>query len=139
MNNKAIPTDKNKWDNIVKKIKTKVKRWPSAYASGMVAKEYKKEMTELGKPPYKNKVTKNETGLKRWFDEKWIDIKTEKPCGAVHNKDYYPTCRPKIRINAKSPTTISELSKKEKASMIKQKQKAKSKTVYYKETKKVIP
>jgi hypothetical protein len=133
-----IPSDPIEYKKVVNRIKNKVDRWPSAYASGMVVREYKKIMNEKGKTPYttKTSVPKKEKGLKRWFDEKWIDIKTNKPCGAVHNSKYYPTCRPKIKITNQTPTVSSELSKKEKESMIKQKQKAKKKTVNYKETKK---
>ena len=133
-----IPTDPIEYQKVVNRIKNKVERWPSAYASGMVVQEYKKIMSEKGKTAYINKVPKKETGLKRWFDEKWIDIKTNKPCGAVHNSKYYPTCRPKIKITNESPVIASKLSKKEKESMIKQKQKAKKKTVNYKETKNKI-
>lgn len=38
------------------------------------------------------------TGLTKWFDEEWIDLKTGKPCGrkSAKNSDRpYPSCRPK--------------------------------------------
>ena len=38
------------------------------------------------------------TGLKKWFDEEWIDLKTGKKCGrksAKNSKRPYPSCRPK--------------------------------------------
>ena len=131
-----IPTDQNQYDRIVKKIKAKVDRWPSAYASGLVVKEYKEKMKEKGKAPYKNEAKEHkQTGLKRWFNEKWVDIKTGKECGKVHNKGYYPTCRPSIKVTNNTPVTANQLSKKEKEHMVAQKQKAKKKTVNYKETK----
>ena len=57
-------------------------------------------------------------GLKQWFDEKWVDIKTGKPCGRS-GKDKkgrpYPACRPSRRVNSTTPKTASELSAAEKA------------------------
>ncbi len=38
------------------------------------------------------------TGLKKWFDEEWIDLKTGKKCGrsgSEKNSRPYPSCRPK--------------------------------------------
>ena len=37
-------------------------------------------------------------GLKKWFNEEWVDVKTGKPCGrksASKSKRPYPSCRPK--------------------------------------------
>lgn len=36
-------------------------------------------------------------GLGKWFGEKWVDVKTGKPCGRSGDKDKrgYPACRPK--------------------------------------------
>ena len=37
-------------------------------------------------------------GLKKWFDEEWVDVKTGKKCGrksAKNSKRPYPSCRPK--------------------------------------------
>ena len=47
-------------------------------------------------------------GLGKWFDEKWVDVKTGKPCGrsgAEKGKRAYPACRPKA---AASKMTTSE-------------------------------
>jgi hypothetical protein len=52
----------------------------------------------------------------------------------VHTKDYYPTCRPSIEVTKGTPVTANKLSDQQKKAMIKQKQKAKKKTVNYKET-----
>jgi hypothetical protein len=57
-------------------------------------------------------------GLSRWFAEKWVDVKTGKPCGRSGKKDKrksYPACRPSKRISSKTPKTASELSPKEKS------------------------
>ena len=54
--------------------------------------------------------------LRRWFDEKWVDVKTGKPCGRQKGESRgYPACRPSKRISSKTPKTTSEMSSKEKA------------------------
>lgn len=54
-------------------------------------------------------------GLDRWFAEKWVDIKTGKPCGRQEGEDRnYPACRPSKRISSATPKTASELSSSEK-------------------------
>ena len=54
--------------------------------------------------------------LKRWFDEKWVDVKTGKKCGRGKNEKGrpYPGCRPSKRVNSETPKTTSEMSKEEK-------------------------
>jgi len=54
--------------------------------------------------------------LTRWFKEKWVDVKTGKPCGRQKGDQRgYPACRPSKRISSKTPKTTSEMSGKEKA------------------------
>jgi hypothetical protein len=56
--------------------------------------------------------------LKRWHQEKWVDIKTGKPCGRKNiakSKRGYPACRPSVRVSSKTPKTQSEMSSAEKA------------------------
>ena len=93
----------------------------------------------VGKEPYIQRSGSHDsigrpTGLTRWYNEKWIDIKTNLPCGKAKTKEYYPTCRPSVRVTSKSPVTASELSDYKKQRMIQKKQKAKESTVRYKET-----
>lgn len=57
-------------------------------------------------------------GLKQWFAEKWVDVKTGKECGrSGKDKDGrpYPACRPSRRVNSTTPKTTSEMSSSEKA------------------------
>lgn len=64
-------------------------------------------------------VRKTEEGakLKRWFKEKWVDVKTGKPCGRQQGeKRDYPYCRPSKRVSKDTPKTSSELSASEKRS-----------------------
>ena len=54
--------------------------------------------------------------LTRWFKEKWVDVKTGKPCGRKKGESLgYPACRPTKRVRSKTPKTTGEMSSKEKS------------------------
>jgi hypothetical protein len=84
----------------------------SAYKSGWIVKTYKERG---GKYTGNEKVPR----LKRWFDEKWIDLTRKNkdgsyaPCGrqSASLKGTYPLCRPSLRVNDQSPKTPTELSR----------------------------
>jgi hypothetical protein len=60
--------------------------------------------------------------LKRWFKEKWVDVRTGKACGRRKGeKRGTPYCRPSKRVSSKTPKTSSELSASEKKSRVAQK------------------
>jgi len=60
--------------------------------------------------------------LKRWFKEKWIDVRTGKPCGRrAGEKRGTPYCRPSKRVSSKTPKTSSEMSAAEKRKKIAEK------------------
>ncbi len=65
---------------------------------------------------WRKNVARSSGGLTRWFKEKWVDVKTGKPCGrSKGEKRGYPACRPSKRISSKTPKTASEMSASEKA------------------------
>ena len=134
---KNIPTDEKLYNSIKKKVKAKFQktsRWPSAYGSGFLVKEYKKAFKEKygNKSPYKTqkksrkstkksrKSTKksNKNNLTRWFNEKWVNVCKKKsgkyvPCGRKKGSmKKYPYCRPLHRINSGTPMTVGEIKKK---------------------------
>ena len=60
--------------------------------------------------------------LKRWFKEKWKDVRSGKPCGRQQGeKRGTPYCRPSKRVSKKTPVTAGEMSSSEKRSRIAQK------------------
>jgi hypothetical protein len=127
-----VPTDPKLYARIKSSVKSSAtSRWPSAYLSGQVVQKYKAAMEKRGKKPYTSSSPKKSSPLKRWYDEKWVDVKTGKPCGSVKTKTYYPTCRPKKKITEDTPRTARSLTAEQKKRMIKLKQKAKKKTVHY--------
>ena len=97
------PRDKELYEKIKKKIVSKYK--PSAYRSGLIVKEYKREYFKKHKNNNSYTGDKNNSNLKRWFDEKWRNQRGE--VGYDKKGDIY---RPTKRINSKTPTTIKELS-----------------------------
>ena len=59
--------------------------------------------------------TKKGLALKRWFKEKWVDVRTGKPCGRTKGeKRGVPYCRPSKRVSSKTVKTASEMSASEK-------------------------
>lgn len=86
----------------------------------------RKSNTKKSKKVIKKSNKKN-SGLTRWFDEKWVNVCKKKgssyaPCGRkkVEDSKKYPYCRPLHRINKGTPMTVSELIKKHGSKKIKQ-------------------
>ena len=87
----------------------------SAYRSAWIVRRYQ---TLGGK--FDDKRGTN-GGLKRWFAEKWVDLNRRNkadgsfaPCGRPASRNAgtaYPLCRPTVRVSAKTPLTVSQLSK----------------------------
>jgi hypothetical protein len=79
----------------------------SSQAENMYVKEFGGDLEEFGSG-----------GLKQWFAEKWVDVKTGEECGRSgkdKNGRPYPACRPSKRVNSTTPKTTSEMSSSEKA------------------------
>jgi len=112
---KNIPLDKKLYETVKKESDKKFDENTSIYKSSWIVREYKKRG---GK--YKGK--KNDSGgLKRWYKEKWVDLKRPlkngngfEPCGRemINNKSKYPLCRPTVKVSKDTPKTVQELSKK---------------------------
>lgn len=65
--------------------------------------------------------TKAGLSLKRWFKEKWTDEKGN-VCGSAKNKRT-KVCRPSRKVSSKSPKTWSQMTKAEKAKVVRAKRK----------------
>jgi hypothetical protein len=107
-------------------IKKRVSRWPSAYASGQVVQKYKELVKMKYGPkakPYKEPRNSPPPPLTHWFDEKWVDILTGKPCGSVKSSSYYPVCRPLQKALRLTPAQILDA--------VERKQRAKKRTAKY--------
>jgi hypothetical protein len=111
--NKNKPLNLKLYNKVKEEAKLKFKRWPSAYASGWLVREYKRRGGKY------SGVKSVKVGLSRWFEEEWINV-CKLPrvvaCGRPKLslsswKKRYPYCRPRKRITNKTPVTASELSK----------------------------
>lgn len=137
MGSESVPRDKDLYDVIKTRVKKSVKRWPSAYASGQLVQAYKLAyMEKYGKrgKPYESKKTQKP--LTRWFKEEWVDLckpkgKGYKPCSSQSGT--YPYCRPKKRVDKRTPMTVGEIIEKYGKGKIKEmcvkKQKARKKVI----------
>lgn len=76
----------------------------------------------LNERKIRGKKPSSETGLGRWFREKWT-AQSGEPCGSYSGKGRVK-CRPSKRVTSKSPQTWSEMSPEEKRKAIRLKQKA---------------
>ena len=82
-------------------------------------------------------VAKSSGGLTRWFKEKWVDVKTGKPCGrSKGEKRGYPACRPKKRVSSKTPKTVGEMTAADKARFKREKTSTKKITYQHRRKKK---
>jgi hypothetical protein len=96
------PNDKVLYEKIKKEIFNKYK--PSAYRSGLLVKKYKEEYYKKYKNNNSYSGSRENSNLKRWFDEKW-----RSDSGTVGYKNKSSIYRPTVRINSKTPTTFNEL------------------------------
>ena len=103
---KSIPSDPKLYERVKKEVYAKYPKH-SAYRSGILVKEYKKKFKNTTKSPYIGQTPKKE-GLSRWFMENW-----KSDTGKYKYSSKSSVYRPSIRITNKTPTTFSELSKKE--------------------------
>ena len=69
-----------------------------------------------------DRKTKEGAALKRWFKEKWVDVRTGKPGGRRKGeKRGTPYCRPSKRVSSKTPVTKGEMTASQTRSRIAQK------------------
>ena len=105
----STPTNTKLYEEVKKEIYAKYPKH-SAYRSGLLVQEYKKRGGGYS-------GDKSKGSLGRWFKEDWKNQRGE--TGYEKKGDVY---RPTKRVNSKTPTTFSELSKKEIESAKKEKQ-----------------
>jgi hypothetical protein len=103
------PVDKKLYDKVKKKVFTE-NTINSAYRSGLLVKQYKKEFSDKYgiKADSYTEGTKEPTGLTRWFLEKWRNQR-----GGIGYSKIDDLYRPTVRITKKTPKTFLELTKEE--------------------------
>lgn len=96
------PKDPILYEKIKQNITSKYK--PSAYRSGLLVQEYKREYLKKYKNDDAYIGDRQTSNLKRWFNEEWTNQR-----GKVGYKKIGDIYRPTIKINEKTPITWSEL------------------------------
>jgi hypothetical protein len=117
-----LPTDQTLYEEAKDFIYSKYKK-NSAFRSGAVVKEYKQRYAEKygeASSPYSD--DNKPKNLKRWFDEKWVDIN---PILGFKDADAYPLFRPTKYVNSETPTLFQEIPKSRLKEQYKLKQKIK--------------
>jgi hypothetical protein len=103
------------YNQVKEEASKKFKSKTGVYRSSWIVKQYKK----LG-GKYSG-VKSPKTGLKRWYQEKWIDLNRPKKSGGYEqcgrsrnqmNKSKYPLCRPSIKKSSKTPRLYQTFDKK---------------------------
>ena len=100
------PKDQILYEKIKQNIHSKYK--PSAYRSGLLVQEYKREYLKKYKNDDAYIGNRQASNLKRWFDEEWTNQRGK--VGYEKTGDIY---RPTKKINEKTPVTFNELSKQQ--------------------------
>ena len=109
------PNDKDLYEKIKKAIYLKYPKH-SAYRSGLLVKKYKEEYLKKHKNDNAYSGNRQSSNLKRWFDEAWVNQRGK--TGYQKKGDVY---RPTKKINNKTPTTFSELTKQQIEKAMKEK------------------
>jgi len=99
------PSDPDLYEKAKRRVKSRVRRWPSAYASAQLVQEYLRAGGE-----YEPGCGRG--GLGQWFSERWVNVCEPDlpPCGrdtsgVESERDYranYPKCRPEREARAMS-------------------------------------
>lgn len=110
------PTNPKLYEEVRDKIMKSYKK-NSAFASGAIVKEYKRQGG-------KYKKDGKEKNLERWFDEKWINVN---PVLGITKEDAYPVFRPTNKVNSRTPTLLQEIPYDNLKQQYKLKQKIKGK------------
>lgn len=95
-----------------RKVVNAIYKKPSAFRSGALVKLYKHWGGRYADDHHERTLT-------RWFREKWQDVNPHKTKGS------YPVFRPTVRVNKRTPLTVSEVDPKDLRRKSVQKQKIK--------------
>jgi hypothetical protein len=117
-----LPTDQSLYEEAKDFIYSKYDK-NSAFRSGAVVKEYKQQFAKkYGKETKPYSDDNEPKRLKRWFEEKWIDVN---PLLGFKHADAYPLFRPTKYVNQDTPTLFQEIPKSRLKEQYKLKQKIK--------------
>lgn len=115
----STPANPRLYESVAREARQKFRRWPSAYGSAWLVKEYKARggTYQSRRSPKASSRRKRRSrsphGVGRWMREEWVQVipylkhGRRVACGA--RKDAAKACRPLRRVSSETPLTISEL------------------------------
>ena len=115
------PADPALYARIQRAVQSEVRRWPSAYASGLVVQRYKAAGGE-----YEPGCPRRAGGLTQWFNEQWVDVcRPSLPaCGrrtaGMTKAEYrraYPKCRPLAVAQRMTPAERAKSCRRKRAAV----------------------
>ena len=114
----AEPIDRALYARVKAEAKRRFKKWPSAYGSGWLVREYKRRGGRYS-------GSKRGHGVDDWFAERWVDSCHPKrvPCGRQQRGRKFPYCRPTVRVSKQTPKLLTEMSGTEIKKLCKRKRK----------------
>lgn len=102
------PTNARLYARVKAEAKRKFERWPSAYGSAWLAREYTRRGGKYDASPRGN------GGVARWMQEEWVQVVPylergqRVACGSPTTRQG-KACRPMHRMSSKTPPTLPEL------------------------------
>lgn len=115
------PRDPALYARVKAEAKRRFRRWPSAYGSAWLSKEYRRRGGQYA-------GGKREQGVARWMREEWVQVEPALdgrvvPCGA--NRDG-KACRPRRRVSPRTPPTLAEVVRRHGAKRVRSLARSKS-------------
>ncbi len=115
----AEAIDRALYARVKAEAKRRFKKWPSAYGSGWLVREYKRRGGRYS-------GSKRGHGVDDWFRERWVDAchwPKRVPCGRQQRGRKFPYCRPSVQVSRKTPKLVQEMSQSEIEKLCKRKRK----------------
>ena len=102
------PANPELYARVKREAKRRFSRWPSAYGSAWLVKEYKRRGGT-----YRSKTRSARKGVGKWMREEWVQVgpAVEEgryvPCGGRERDG--KACRPRVRRDSRTPMTVAEV------------------------------
>jgi hypothetical protein len=104
------PSDPRLYERVKREAKARFERWPSAYGSAWLVREYKRRggrFSSVGPRSTKK------TGVGRWMEEEWVQVVPYVTSGRIvrcgERRGASKACRPLRRRSKATPLTVGEL------------------------------
>lgn len=124
------PRDAALYARVKAEARKRFSRWPSAYGSAWLVREYERRGGTFRKEKSRSKSRKRSQGVGKWMREEWVQVLPalqgkHVACGA--SKGGGKACRPLHRVDARTPPTLREVVRKHGRSKVRRLAKRKAK------------